>query len=73
VPNLPLRERVFRDQKALMERCNTLVMVRPYMDDMGIDRKCLRALDTEIKRLGLLIKALGWASCCIPSNPPAGE
>ncbi|MBA7474251.1 hypothetical protein ES707_09599 [subsurface metagenome] len=73
MPHPTLREQLFQDQKRLMGRCSLMLMLRPYMNDRGVDKKVLRAMDKEIERLGLLIKGYGWASCCIPPTPPAGE
>lgn len=70
MPRSVLRERLLQDQKVLIERNNLLVMLRVYMDDAGIPRMSLRAMDKEMKRLGQLITAYGWASCCIPPDPP---
>ena len=72
MPNVTLREQLFQEQRRLRERQILIVMLLPYMEGKGIPKAVLRDLEKENARLKRLIHAYGYASCCIPHDPPAG-
>ena len=73
MPDVTLREQLFREQRRLRERQVLIVMLLPYMQDSGIPKAVLRDLEKENARLTRLIHAYGYASCCIPHDRPAAE
>lgn len=66
MPETALREQLFLEQRMLMDRQNHVVTLRSHMEGKGIPKTVLRDLERENRRLEGLIRAYGWASCCIP-------